>query len=194
MNRAKRARDWLPAAVSIAVVIVTGIYAVTKRSEAAEGIEVANQLATALSEIAERAESGSLSEDDLQALRGKRDDLESRMEDAGKPGVVVQALTRLARDKGLSVLEMRPTVNHGAGGKGKAEFPLYQLRVGGSYRRIADFMEACERHRVPARVCGFSIRNAATPERPDATGLLADITVEAFMPAKKSETASAQPQ
>lgn len=194
MTHARRIKEWLPAAVSIAVVVVTSIYAVTKRSDAAEGIEVANQLATALTDVAARAETGSMSGEDLDTLRQQRADLTRRMEEAGKPGVVVQSLTRLARDTGLSIHEIRPTAKRGADQSDEAVYPLYLIRVGGSYRRIADFMEACEGHRVPARVCGFSVRNAATPEQPNATGLMADITVEAFTSAKSAESSGGQSQ
>lgn len=183
---ARHLREWLPAAVSIAAVLVAAGYAVTKTASAADEIREARELAWTLGSTADQVEKTAISPDQIEQLKARRKDLEHRMLEARKPGLIVPELTEAARTVGLDVREIQPArvTGPGAGGQNRPEYPRYRIMVHGSYRQIAEYMELCEQQRIPARVKEFRVaRRTGGESAGSEAALTADIVVEAFQPA-----------
>ncbi len=182
----KNLREWLPAVVSIAAVLIAAGYAVTKTANAADEIREARELARTLGSTADLVEKSAISLDQIQQLKTRRKNLEHRMQDARKPGLIVPELTEAARTIGLDIREIQPVRVNGprAGRQNKPLYPRYRVMVFGSYMQIAEYMELCEQHRIPARVKEFRMARRTNGEsRISKMPLTADIIVEAFQSA-----------
>lgn len=181
-----RFRDWLPATLSVCAVVVAAGYAVTERSKAADRITDANDLAVVLTQTAAEARSGMLTPEEVSELSRNREDLENRMVETRKPGLVVAELSESARRVGLTVREIQPVRLQARGRRdpeaGKTVYLRYCVSVTGSYRQIAQYMQLCTEQRLPARVvqCEIGKKEGTNAE----AGLLASITFETFQPKK----------
>ncbi|MCG8406445.1 MAG: hypothetical protein MI923_14705 [Phycisphaerales bacterium] len=170
-------KDWSPAAAAFCVVILAAVYAFSRQAEVAAEIREMDHLALTLTDTATDARRGTLSPEEIKEIQLQREDLETRMEDSRKPGIVVPQLSEAARSTGLLVLEIHPVKkrNRGQLRKGAPEYPHYEVLVQGSYQQIADYMQGCSKQRIPVRVIGFRIDRVE-----EASGLSAEIKVEAF--------------
>lgn len=178
-------KDWLPPVASVAAVLLTATYAVTRQSRAAEGIQNASQLAATLTDTATLAAETTRSPQAIQEMADRRTALERRMQDALKPGTVVSALADLAGKASLTVHEIQPKAETGQpSDQTSPVYPAYRILVQGTYAAIAEYMERCKEDSIPARVRELHVfrDRAATGEHPE-DGLMAEIVVETFVPA-----------
>ncbi len=178
-------KDWLPSLASVAAVLLTATYAVTRQSRAAEGIQDANQLAATLTNTATLAAETTRSPQEIQELADRRADLERRMQDALKPGTVVSALAELAGKAALTVHEIQPKADS-IGQRSdltSPAYPAYRILVQGSYAAIADYVERCKEGTIPARVRELHVFRDRTTGEHTEDGLMAEIVVETFIPA-----------
>lgn len=184
-------REWIPAGMAVAAVLITAAYAVTKTLHAQEGIRRAGNLASALSNTATTAESTTLTAEQIAELKTRRDDLEERVREAGRAGCVVAQLTETARAEGLSIQEIQPLHSTGRNGAAQETFayPRYRIIVQGTYQQVAEYMDRCKSQRIPARVMEYRIARTASREASAGGQLTADIIVEAF----QSQAGAAQP-
>ncbi len=179
----KQLGDWLPAILSILAVVIAAGYAVTKTASAADEIREARELARTLGSTADQVAKSVITPNQIDQLKARRKDLEHRMMDARKPGLIVPELTDASRTIGLDIREIQPVRVNGptAGREAEPRNPRYRIMVNGSYMQIAEFMELCEQQRLPARVKEFRLArrskdDSGNPEK----ALTADIVVEVF--------------
>lgn len=177
-------RDWLPAMLSVGCLGVTAWYATTKQGRAAEQIRRLAGLGADLSQASTRALGGVISPQAAQELQKQLDDLEQRMAESNKPGLVQAALMASARAAGLEVREVQPvTAAKGPSPKGAGlVFPAYRVLVEGSYSQIAEYLESTKRQRLPARAVAFRVAVVTNEKGQVVKQLSAEITMEAFAP------------
>jgi hypothetical protein len=184
----RRVKEWFPAIASVLAVLLTASYAVTRQSRAAEEIADIRRLANSLASDVDLAARTTPSPAEMDSLEEHRHDLEARMRDSCKPGLVVSALTETAREAGLIVREIQPMhVSGGRPGSPGEAYPKYIITVQGEYRRIAEYMDLCACQRLPARPCAFRITQPEEGRRYADGTLVAAMTVEAFQPLSGSE-------
>ncbi len=173
-------REWLPAGGAMLTVIAAVIFAVLHTSEVSSEIRNMDELAAELSSRAARVQKGVRTSDEIDQITQDRKDLELRMIESGKPGLVVPQLSEAARAAGVQVLEIQPLAL-AANGNASASLPNYRVSLKGGYQQIAKYLNDCTRQRIPVRVIGFEILRYDEND-PHATGdeLRADIVVEAF--------------
>ena len=190
---ATKSKEWLPAVLSVASVIGTGGYAVTRQSQAAAGIQSLLNTGSTLSTAASVAQGGVVSQQDTEALDKSFQELDQRMKDSRQPGLVQAQLVEFARSLELEVREVQPIV--GAGGKkGQASiYPAYRVAVAGKYAPIAEYMNALPKQRIPGRIIGLRL-GAQRDDTTGATiGLTADMMVEVFQQVDPQSMSAAQP-
>jgi Tfp pilus assembly protein PilO len=179
-------KPWMVPTLSVCFAVLAGAYALSKQQCAGASIRELEQLAAELSGVSGQAQAGSVSPIDAEALRANRQDLERRMEESTKPGMVQAELMASAKKAGLDVREVQPISAHSSEkGAGTFRYPIYRVSVQGSYPQIAEYLHLCRAQRVPARPTGFrvgptSASNDVSGGR--AGGLQAEITMEAFQP------------
>ena len=191
--RATKLKDWLPAMLSVASVLGTGGYAVTRQSQAAEGIQSMLSTGSTLSTAAAAAQEGVVSLQDTEALDKTFQELDQRMKDSRQPGIVQAQLVEFARSLELEVREVQPIA--GAGGKkGQASiYPAYRVAVAGKYAPIAEYMNALPKQRIPGRIIGLRLGAQRDDTTGATNGLTADMTVEVFQQVDPQTIQAAQP-
>lgn len=174
-------REWLPAGGAMLTVIAAVVFAVLHTSEVSSEIRNMDELAAELSSRADRVQKGVRTSDEIDHITQDRKDLELRMIESGKPGLVVPQLSEAARAAGVLVLEIQPLALPSNPNTGGASLPNYRVSLKGGYQQIAKYLNDCTRQRIPVRVVGFEITRYDESD-PHATGdeLRADIVVEAF--------------
>ncbi|HWL94701.1 MAG TPA: type 4a pilus biogenesis protein PilO [Phycisphaerae bacterium] len=182
MNNASAAvKQWAPALAAMATVIAAVVFAISSTSEVSQEISHMDELASTLSSTAGDVQRAVRSPQQIDELAAKRMDLQRRMTDSQKPGLVVTQLSEAARSAGLQVVEIQPladTVNPAASA---VVYPNYRVSLKGGYQQIAKYLANCTQQRIPVRVT--SLEMGRLDENSPATNgdeLRADIVVEAF--------------
>lgn len=181
-------KEWLPAIGSLCLVVAAVIYAVSRTAAVSREIRSMDELAATLSDKATNVKAGVRTREELEALHARRNDLEARLSDSQKPGLIVSQLSEAARTASLQVLEIQPLAPspaaRPAASADSRAMPLlnYRVSVKGAYQEIAAYLRECTAQRIPVRVIGLEM--GALDEQGGAGGdaLRADITVEAFQP------------
>lgn len=175
-------KDWLPAGAAVGAVVFAVGYTFSRKAEIAQEIQAMRALASSLSETATTVERGVVSMEETSSIQARRTDLEQRLEDCEKPGLVVPQLSEAARASGLRVLEIEPARRPDGKKRADAEEPLpsYRVSVRGAYAQIAEYLQGCARLRIPVRVIGLRVTPDDSPSARAAGTLKADITVEAL--------------
>lgn len=173
-------REWAPALLSLATVLSTVVFALSRTAEVSDEIRNMDELAQALDERAEDALRTVRSPGEIVELESRHADFESRLADSSKPGVVVSQLSEAGRNAGLQVLEIQP-ISSSPSAERPVVYPQYRVSLRGEYQQIASYLEGCKSQRVPVRVVGFEVRRFEE-EKPESHGddLRADIVVESF--------------
>lgn len=177
-------KDWLPAALSVLMLICAFTYAVTKQTQAAEGIREAGKLGTTLTASAHNVESGTMTPHEIEELGVREADLNDRMRDSLRPAIVVSELSGAARKAGLLVLEIQPrrASQGGPGPQQSSAYPQYQITLLGEYQKLASFMQMFRSNRIPVRVLTFRMTRQQDQAADIAKNLRAEIVVESFVP------------
>ena len=177
-------KDWFPAIGALFAVMVGAAYTVAAAAQVSGNIQEMKHLGAALTDTATGVEIGVLSSEQIEIVQSRRRDLEGRMNDSHKQGLVVSQLSEAARKAGLAILEILPIRSSGAAVRHDdlRTSPIYRVSLRGKYRQIAEYMQNCTGQRIPVRVIGFRI----TPVQPEngqgrAEILRAKITVEVFL-------------
>ena len=175
-------REWLPAVLVVCALTLTTSYAVLKKTSAAQDISELENLGALLSDAAELAENGALSQEETDRLTSQRKKLEDRMADTLEPSLVQAELMKSATKAGLVLREIYPTKQPGTStARNKSTgYPRYRVLVAGSYTAISEYMQLCSRQRLPARVREFQVRPSPSEAGERSNTLVADIVVEAF--------------
>lgn len=195
MSRAMNVfKPWFAPAISVCVVVLAAGYALSKQQRAAANIRELEHLAAQLSGVSGQAQASAMSPQDAKELRAQRQDLERRMEESAKPGMVQAELMASARKAGLDVREVQP-IAAGSGANRAAGFrsSSYRVSVQGSYAQIAEYMQLCKAQRVPARPTDFRVSPALQDSGGRAAGLRAEITMEAFQPRPAESATGGKP-
>lgn len=175
-------REWWPlAGALVALTIATG-YAVSRSSQAAEGIQKANDLGASLSHAAAEVRDSTLAQDDVQRLSDQKRDLQQRLADTKQPSLIQAELVKSAKEAGLTLREIQPIRGSTAGKKESDSLAQYRLTMQGTYPQMAEYLRCCTTQRLPARVVTLDLRPVRR-EGEESARLTADITVEAFQPA-----------
>lgn len=179
-------KEWSTAVAAVGIVVVAAVYAFSRQAEVAGEIREMDDLAATLTDAATDAKRGLLSPQEIVEIQAQRKDLEDRMKDSRKPGIVVPQLSEAARKAALVVLEIQPVKkrNQGSAREGAPDYPHYQVLVQGSYQQISEYMHGCSKQRIPVRVIGFRLDRSLSE---DGQGLNAVILVEAYQAAEKTE-------
>ncbi|MBI5762300.1 MAG: hypothetical protein HZA51_02110 [Planctomycetes bacterium] len=182
-------RMWAPPVAVIGAVLASANYGFSKRGIAAERVQELKQIGSRLSQASELITLGTVRPETLAEIKSLRQDVELRMSESAKPGVVQGQLVASARSTGLELREVRPMTEHsGPQTSSAAVFPAYRVTVEGSYRQIAEFMQACKVQRVPARVASFQIAPAVDMQGKPKGRLKADLVMESFLPKPTTQT------
>lgn len=180
-------REWLVPGTAVAALCVTAVCAVIAYSDAGTSLKQFDRVGVFLSDVAARAVAGTMTPQQVKAMETESRDLEQRLQDLRKPGLFQAQLVDAAGAARLRVREIRPMPSqNGPVGPvtatDAAALPVYRVLVEGSYRQIAAFMDDVKRQRLPARVLGFRILTVAREANSEATGLPAEIDIEAYQP------------
>lgn len=180
-------REWLVPWTAVAALCVTAVCAVIAYSDAGTSLKQFDRMGVFLTDVAARAVAGTMTPQQVKAMEMESLDLEQRLQDSRKPGLFQAQLVDTAGAATLRVREIRPMPSqNGPGGSGMATdaaaLPVYRVLVEGGYRQIAAFMDDVKRQRLPARVLGFRILAVVREANSDATGLPAEIDIEAYQP------------
>lgn len=186
-TRLQAIREWLMPGTAVAAMCVTAVCALIAYSDAGTTLKQVDRVGVFLTDVAARAAAGTMTPQQVKAMEKESLDLEQRLQDSRKPGLFQAQLVDTAGAAKLRVREIRPMPSQNApGGPGMATdavvFPVYRVLVEGGYREIAAFMDDVKRQRLPARVLGFRIMTVMREANSDATGLPAEIDIEAYQP------------
>lgn len=173
-------RNWIAPLLGLFAIVIASGFAATRPYRLEEGINELATIGVTLNQSAQVLERTVTSPEQRSELREKMQDLTRRTEEARKPGLLQAELMQSARNGYLEVREILP-VSTGQIDPSSAELPKYRVSVAGSYRQIAEYMEACTRQRIPARVRSFRVNHATNPDGSPSGLLLAEITVEGFL-------------
>jgi Tfp pilus assembly protein PilO len=181
-----RMRDvlsWLIPGASVCVVLLSAGYGFSKKGIAAEHIRDLSEVGTRLTEAADLVQLGAVRPDQALQIESQLKDLEQRMGESTKPGMVQGELVASARKAGLDLREVFPiAAMSGSPVKGIVSYPSYRVMVEGSYQQISEFLQACQSQRVPARATSFRIGPAVDEQGKPRAGLKADMVMESFVP------------
>ncbi|GMU33709.1 MAG: hypothetical protein HS101_17885 [Planctomycetia bacterium] len=173
-------RNWSAPLLGLLAIVFAAGFAVTRPYRLEKEINELAMIGATLNQSAQVLERTVTSPEQRSELREKMQDLTLRAEEARKPGLLQAELMQTARNGHLEVREILP-VSTGHIDTSRAELPKYRVSVAGSYRQIAEYMEACTRQRIPARVRSFRVSHATNPDGSPSGLLLAEITVEGFL-------------
>lgn len=174
-------REWWPLVGATAALVIAVGYAVSRGSQAVEGIRRADDLAVSLSFAAEEARDSAVAQEDVQDLADHKRDLRQRLADAGQPSLVQAELVKSAKETGLTLREIQPIRTSAAGRRDSEGLPRYRLLMQGTYSQMAEYLYRCTTQRLPARVVTLELRPVRR-EGDEPADLAADIMVEAFQP------------
>jgi len=171
-------REWAGCAIAIALVVAAAAYTLMRGSRVGSDIQSLRSAADTLNSSAIQAPASVVDASLIERLAAQRDELEARLRDSTKQGLVVTQLSEEARRSGLRVVEIQP--RRAPGAWGSSQFPLYRVSVEGTFEAIATYMDGCRGQRIPARVVEFGVVPTESDGIRDTASLRADITVEAF--------------
>jgi Tfp pilus assembly protein PilO len=174
------AKPWLTAAASVFAVVLALGYLISQQTRASAAVRELEELAFSLNKASDQARNGTLAPPQVKELEEQRQDLEKRMEESSKPGMVQAELMASARKAGLDVREVQPTSPNFSGGPSGTKYPTYRVRVQGAYSQVAEYMQLCKAQRVPARPTGFRVTPVLQEDGRRGLGLCAEITMEVF--------------
>ena len=189
---------WVTPAASFLGVVAAICFTASRQMRSAEGIEEVRRLGADLSEVASRAVSGILSPQQAKAIESRRDEMEQRYADAGKPAILQAQLVEAATAAGLVVREILPIPGAAPiavgpnSPKPEPSYPAYRVSLEGSYQQIATYMENCKHQRLPARVMSLHMEPAKDPESVSKNLLWAEISLEIFQPREAVKGGMAQ--
>jgi hypothetical protein len=178
-------REWWPLAGALVALTIAITYAVSRSSQAAEGIQKASDLGASLSNAAAEVRDSTFAQEDVQRLTDQKHDLQQRLADARQPSLVQAELVKSAKEAGLTLREIQPIRSSVAGKKESDGLPQYRLTMQGTYSQMAEYLRQCTIQRLPARVVTLDLRPVRR-EGEEAARLTADITVEAFQSAAEA--------
>jgi len=178
-------KTWVPAVAGVTALVLALCLVHSRRAMAAARIDTLGLVACDLSESAERVQALTRRGEDLIDVDQRRKELDRRMADSCMPGLVQAQLMSAARKVGLQVHGIQPITAaiRLPGSAGPPAYPNYSVSVSGEYRQIAEYMDACTRQPLPARVKRFAVARQKDEAGGVRKGLEAEITVEAFQPA-----------
>jgi len=177
---AQNIRNWSAPVLGLLAIVVAAGFALSRPYRLQKEINELATIGATLNQSAHNLERTVTSPGQRSELREKMQDLARRTEEARKPGLLQAELMQTARNGYLEVREILP-VSTGQMDPSRAELPKYRVSVAGNYRQIAEYMEACTRQRIPARVRSFRVSHATNPDGTPSGLLLAEITVEGFL-------------
>ena len=178
-------REWWPLVGALVALTIAITYAVSRSSQAAEGIQRASDLGASLSQAAAEVRDSTLAQEEVQRLTDQKHDLQQRLADARQPSLVQAELVKSAKQAGLTLREIQPIRSSVAGKKESDGLPQYRLTMQGTYPQMAEYLRQCTSQRLPARVVMLDLRPVRR-EGEEAARLTADITIEAFRPAAEA--------
>jgi hypothetical protein len=197
MKNGKNILAWLPAVASVAAVIGSLCFTISRQMRNAEAVDHVRRLGANLTEVAGRAMSGILSPQEAHAIETHRADLEQRFADAVKPALLQSQLVDAASAEGLVVREIQP-ISSGSpkptNPKDKKEaqvFPTYRVLIDGDYRKVASYMDKCRGLRLPARVTSLHMGTATDPQGKATEIIRAELILEIFQPANEDSKVTA---
>lgn len=180
---------WIPAIASVALVIASLCFTISRQLRNAETVDQVRRLGANLTEVAGRAMSGILSPQQASAIETRRADLEQRFADSVKPALQQSQLVDAAAAEGLVVREIQPissgtprTFNPG-NKKEPQILPTYRVLIDGDYRKVSSYMDKCRSLRLPARVTSLHMGMATDPQGKATDILRAELILEIFQPA-----------
>ena len=169
---------WAPPILGVSAVVASCVYVVTRQSRVDTGIRELEILSATLDQSAGVLEGTVISPGKQKELHRKKAELQARSEDVRKPGLLQAELMQSARNANLEVREILPVA--GQSGSTDEVYPTYRVSVAGTYRQIAEYVEACATQRLPARVRRFKINHVLSADGNLTGTLLGEITVEGF--------------
>lgn len=172
-------RRWAPPIFGVSAVVAACVYTVTRQSRVDSGIRELETLSATLDQSAGVLEGAVITPEKQDELRRKKETLLARSEEVQKPGLLQAELMQSARDAHLEVREILP-VTSGQSNSKDGVLPTYRVSVAGTYRQIAEYMEACTTQRLPARVKQFRVSHAISSDGKLTGMLLGEITVEGY--------------
>lgn len=178
----KQLKAWLPPLAGLCVVFISAGYAWSLKTTAAHELDQLQELGSNLDTAAQDVGAKMLSPEEARKLEEKEADLQRRMEDVKKPGLVQAELMASARKAQLDVREIQPIAVTKTAGAATPSCPNYRVSVMGSYQQIAEYMHLCKTHRLPVRITSLRMGRQMDEKGRPADQLTADITVEAFQP------------
>lgn len=176
-------RSWGPPAFGVCAIVASCFYAISRQSRVESGIRELETVGATLGRSAGVLKGAVASPERLKEIRDRKIDLTARKEDARKPGLLQAELMQSARNVNLDVREILPVASTSGTVQSTGEFvyPMYRVSVVGTYRQIAEYIEACSNQRLPARVKSFRVSVATGSDGKPRNALLAEITVEGFL-------------
>ncbi len=177
-------REWLPAVLMTLSVLAAGYFASTRKTLAEERIQNLDALGLTLSESAAEACHRTILPQEQAEVSTARRDLQQRLADVLQPSLVQAELVQSAVAAGVTLKEISPLPAVLQSGRPGAlpTYPRYRLRVQGTYRQVANYLDLCGRQRLPARVTGLILASRSMSEDLPPDQLSAEITVESFLP------------
>jgi len=177
-------REWLPAVLMTLSVLTAGYFASTRKTLAEERIQNLDALGLILSESAAAACQRTILPQEQAEVSAARRDLQQRLADALQPSLVQAELVQSAVAAGVTLKEIAPLPAVLPTGRQAASpaYPRYRLRVHGTYRQVASYLDLCGRQRLPARVVGLILVSGSGSEDLPADQLSAEVTLESFVP------------
>jgi Tfp pilus assembly protein PilO len=159
----RRWRDRLKVPLVVLVVLNLGVYVAYTMPRSLRERNAAQRAATLREEVARDREVAAALRARADAMRTNREDVDRFYARLGPKGTLAQVraeITKLARDLGLHVGALSYTPDAVKGGEGVAQLQM-RLRVSGTYRELAAFLDQMERspHFVTVDQIGLSKRD-----------------------------------
>ena len=137
--------NWGAFIAAIGLVVSASTFAISSYRNAGASIHRLSSLGVALSETARTVRESIHPPEYAQALRDRKNDLETRLVDCAKPNLVVTEISGNIRSVGASVLEIKPLDAARSTGpsadKAATVYPRYQVAMLGTYQQVAEFMK-----------------------------------------------------